>query len=377
MAENYRTPSCLGSSALENELHKLRERVLVARREKMALRLHGARTKDFYGEGAASDGTRDDSDGIAPLDLRAYRGIVDYEPSELVITARCGTPLSEIEAALAEHEQFLGFEPPSFGGDPTIGGIVATGLAGPRRMQAGAARDFILGATLLAADGELMRFGGQVMKNVAGFDVSRLLCGSMGIFGITTEVSIKVLPKPRAEETVRLEIPALAAIEAFNRWGGQPLPVSAAAWHEGAAWIRLSGAAPAVNAARKIVGGDRVFPVLARKWWDALRHHTHPLYSDPSVWRLSVPSTAAPFELPGEPLIDWGGGLRWYSGNLEDFNVRQLAAAAGGTALRWRGAAPEGRFHPLPAQVLEIHRRLKRSFDPDGLFNPGRLVTGL
>src|SRR5262249_15635050 len=150
---------------------------------------------------------------------------------------RCGTPLTVIEAALAEHGQFLAFEPPRFGGDPTIGGIIATGLSGPRRIQAGATRDFVLGATLLTGDGESLRFGGQVMKNVAGFDVSRLLCGSLGIFGVITEVSIKVLPKPRAEETVRLEMGAEQAVEAFNRWGGQPLPISAAAWHEGAAWI--------------------------------------------------------------------------------------------------------------------------------------------
>jgi glycolate oxidase FAD binding subunit len=355
------------SEPMDTELLKLRERVLTARAQRSPLQLHGARTKDFYGETVSGE----------PLDLTGYRGIVDYEPSELVITARCGTPLSHIETELAEHGQFLGFEPPRLGGDPTLGGMIATGLSGPRRMQAGAARDFVLGATLLASDGELLRFGGQVMKNVAGFDVSRLLCGSLGIFGIITQASIKVLPKPRAEETMRLEMQAREAVEAFNRWGGQPLPISAAAWHEGAAWVRLSGAAPAVEAARAVIGGDRVFPVLARKWWDALRHYTHPMYSDPFVWRVSVPSTAAPLALPVDPLIDWGGALRWYSGDLSGFDVRRLASAAGGTALRWRGAGSESRFHPLPPALLEIHKRLKRSFDPEGIFNPGRLLAGL
>ena len=346
---------------------KLRERVLVAGSQRTPLQLHGARTKEFYGESISGQ----------PLDVSGYRGIIDYEPSELVITARCGTPLSEIETALAERGQFLGFEPPRPGGDPTLGGIIATGLSGPRRMQAGAARDFVLGAHLMAADGEVLRFGGQVMKNVAGFDVARLLCGSMGIFGILTELSIKVLPKPRAEETLRLEMPAPEAVQTFNRWGGQPLPISAAAWHEGAAWVRLSGAEPAVRAAQAVVGGDRVFPALARKWWDAVRHYTHPVFANESVWRVSVPSTAAPLKLPFEPLIDWGGALRWYAGDMSDFDVRGLALAAGGTALRWHGAGSESRFHPLPRAILEIHRRLKRSFDPDGIFNPGRLVAGL
>jgi glycolate oxidase FAD binding subunit len=358
---------------MDTELLRLRERVLVARRKRTPLRLHGSGTKDFYGE-SPDEHPRFDGE---PLDLRGYRGIIDYEPSELVITARCGTPLSEIETALAAEGQFLGFEPPSLGGDPTMGGVIAAGLSGPRRIQAGAARDFVLGATLLAADGELMRFGGQVMKNVAGFDVSRLLCGSLGIFGVITELSLKVLPKPRAEETLRLEMGPREAVDAFNRFGGQPLPITAAAWHEGAAWIRLSGAGPAVQAARKVIGGDRVFPVLAKKWWDALRHYTHPIYMDPAVWRVSVPSVAPPFDLPGEPLIDWGGALRWYSGDLQAAEVRRLAEAAGGTAMRWRGPGSESRFHPLPRAVAEVHRRLKHSFDPEGIFNPGRLVAGL
>jgi glycolate oxidase FAD binding subunit len=352
---------------VDTELLKLRERVLVAAQQRTPLQIHGARTKDFYGESISGE----------PLDVGDYRGIIDYEPSELVITARCGTRLTEIEAALAERGQFLGFEPPRPAGDPTIGGVIATGLSGPRRMQAGAARDFVLGVNLMAADGEVLRFGGQVMKNVAGFDVSRLLCGSMGIFGILTELSIKVLPKPRAEETMRLEMTARQAVDAFNRWGGQPLPISAAAWHEGGAWIRLSGAEPAVRAAQAVIGGDRVFASLARKWWDALRHYSHPIFSHECVWRVSVPSTAPPLQLPFEPLIDWGGALRWYSGDTSEFDVRGLALAAGGTAMRWSGPGTESKFHPLPRAILAIHRRLKHSFDPDGLFNPGRLLADL
>ena len=214
---------------MEPALTQLRTAVMEAHRARTPLRLSGAGTKDFYGE--SCEGAR--------LDLTGYRGVIEYEPSELVITARCGTRLSEIEALLGSKGQFLAFEPPQLSGDPTLGGAIAAGLSGPRRARAGSARDFVLGAVLLAVDGEVLRFGGKVMKNVAGFDVSRLLCGSLGILGIITELSIKVLPKPRAEETMRLEMPAPEAVAAFNRWGGQPLPISAAAWHEGAAWVRL------------------------------------------------------------------------------------------------------------------------------------------
>ncbi|HEY0341344.1 MAG TPA: glycolate oxidase subunit GlcE, partial [Steroidobacteraceae bacterium] len=285
-----------------NVMSELRERVNAAHRESRPLLLRGAGTKDFYGE--TPRGTAE-IPNTELLDLRPYRGIVDYEPSELVITARCGTPLAEIESALNDRGQFLAFEPPAFQGNPTIGGVIAAGLSGPRRMYAGAARDFVLGVTLLDARGEILRFGGQVMKNVAGFDVSRLLCGSLGILGALTEVSLKVLPQPRAEETLRFEMPARQAVEAFNRWSGQPLPLSGAAWCNGVAWLRLSGAASAVRAAHEKLGGERVDSTTASQWWNALRHHTHPLFASNTVWRLSVPDTTLPLELPGDPLIDW------------------------------------------------------------------------
>jgi glycolate oxidase FAD binding subunit len=436
-------------------LSELRERVVAAHQQRQPLRLRGAGTKDFYGENGpegaapAADGGQHvayppqmaggdnrsaarGEGGDAPaaaatlrtsaaattvqpgatrgLDLRPYRGIVDYEPSELVITARCGTPLSEIEAALADRGQFLAFEPPAFGADPTIGGVIAAGLSGPRRIYAGAARDFVLGATLLDAHGDILRFGGQVMKNVAGFDVSRLLCGSLGILGIITEVSLKVLPRPRAEETLRLEMPAKQAVEAFNRWSGQPLPLSGAAWWDGVAWVRLSGAASAVHAAQERLGGERVDPTAATQWWNALRHCQHPIFESNKLWRLSLPDTAPPLSLPNQPLIDWGGALRWYAADPQHYasaapgaenaasmalpipapsdigadirvapgDIRSIASAAGGTAMCWRGAAPAGgRFHPLQPTVATLTRRLKDRFDPHGIFNPGRMIAGL
>jgi glycolate oxidase FAD binding subunit len=360
----------MGTDSLHPTLAQLRERVIAAHRERRPLRLRGSGTKDFYAEAPAP--TTD------TLDLRPYRGIIDYEPSELVITARCGTPLSEIESALAEHGQFLAFEPPAFNGDPTIGGVLAAGLSGPRRMYAGAVRDFVLGTTLLNAQGELLRFGGRVMKNVAGFDVSRLLCGSLGILGIIAEVSLKVLPRPRAEETLRFELSAKQSIEAFNRWSAQPLPISAASWCAGIAWLRLSGATAAVRAARERLGGERVDPDRSLQWWDSLRHCTHPIFNSTTLWRVSVPDTTAPLELAEEPLIDWGGALRWYAHKDVVPRVRALASAAGGSALCWKGSEPTGtRFHPLQPSVAMLHRRLKEQFDPHGIFNPGRLIYGL
>jgi glycolate oxidase FAD binding subunit len=353
---------------MPDALEVLRARVTEAHRTRTPLKLRGAGTKDFYGERGA--GTE--------LALGEHRGVEDYEPSELVITARCGTPLSEIEALLAAQGQFLAFEPPTFGADPTIGGVVAAGLSGPRRSASGAVRDFVLGAVLLSVEGELLHFGGRVMKNVAGFDVARLLCGSLGILGPIVAVSLKVLPLPPAEETLRLTMTEPEALAAFNRWGGQPLPLSASAWWRGQAWVRLSGAPAAVRAAREALGGETVAQQEARGWWGALREQRHALFGAAgSLWRLSLPSTAPAALFAGEPLIEWGGALRWYATELPAAEVRRIAAAAGGTALHWRGGADGERFHPLAPAVLAIHRRLKARFDPHGIFNPGRLVAGL
>jgi glycolate oxidase FAD binding subunit len=354
-------------NASEASLRQVRERVREARAAQRALRLRGAGSKDFYGEHLEGE----------VLELGAHRGVVAYEPSELVVTARCGTPLSELEETLAAHGQFLAFEPPRFGADPTVGGLIAAGLSGPRRPYAGAARDFVLGTRLLTAAGEELRFGGEVMKNVAGFDVSRLLCGSLGILGIITEVSLKVLPLPRCEETLRLALPADQAVQAFNRWAAQPLPLSGAAWWQGEAWVRLSGADPAVRSARERLGGERVPEAEARDFWRDLRDARLPAFAGSVLWRASLPPTAAPLPIAGTPLIDWGGALRWYADVPEGIDVRSFAAAAGGTAACWRGLPPGRRFHPLPGALGNLHRRLKERFDPERLFNRGRLLAEL
>jgi glycolate oxidase FAD binding subunit len=331
-------------------LRALRDCVRAADADRIRLRLRGGGTKDFYGEPAGGE----------PLDLRALSGIVSYEPTELVATVRCGTPLAELEAALAERRQCLPFEPPHFGAGATVGGMVAAGLSGPRRASAGAVRDYVLGAVLMNAQGELLHFGGQVMKNVAGYDVSRLLAGSLGILGPIVQVSLKVLPVPPAEATVLMSAGLRDALDLMNRWAGQPLPISATAWHAGDLGVRFSGARAAVDAA-------------VARFVDA--HGAQPVEPEQAA---SVPSTAQPFEFPGRQLVEWGGALRWFRTDVDPAVVRQAAATVGGTAtlFRSRDRAP-GVFPPLPPSVLELHRRIKREFDPRGIFNPGRLVAGL
>lgn len=325
------------------------------------LRIRGAGSKDFYGGLLAGE----------VLDVAGYRGIIAYEPSELYVTAKCGTPLAELEAVLAERGQILAFEPPHFSG-ATVGGCVAAGLAGPRRQQAGAVRDFILGVKLIDGTGQVLDFGGQVMKNVAGYDVSRLLAGSLGTLGVLAEVTLKVLPKPVAELTLCFEMSEVEAIAQLNLWGGQPLPISASFWHAGQLWLRLSGAGAAVAAARSKLGGNAA--VDGEKHWISIREQSHPAFAGPILWRLALPSNASPPGLDGLRAIEWGGGQRWYAG--EQDAVRGAAAKAGGHAVLYRAPESlrclEGPFAPLSPALLALHRRLKKVFDPKGILNPGR-----
>jgi glycolate oxidase FAD binding subunit len=334
-----------------------------------ALRLRGGGTKDFYGNEPRGE----------VLDTTEHAGIVSYEPTELVVTARCGTRLSELEAALAEAGQCLPFEPPHFGDAATVGGCVASGLSGPRRASAGALRDYLLGAKLVDGRGRVLTFGGQVMKNVAGYDVSRLLAGSLGTLGFISEVSIKVLPRAAAEQTLRFEMPQAAAIEALNRWAGRPLPISASAWLAGALWLRIEGRAAALAPAAAAIGGERVEATRAATFWKSVREHSHDFFADRApLWRLAVPSTTAPLELPGEQLVEWTGGLRWLKSECEPAIAREAARSVGGHATLFRAARkPADAFTPLAPILLRVHRELKATFDPAGILNPGRLVPGL
>jgi glycolate oxidase FAD binding subunit len=344
------------------------------------LSLRGGGTKAFYG--------RPDPEGeLVALDLRSNDGIVDYEPTELVVTARGGTPLALLQAALAERGQMLAFEAPSFGEAATVGGMVASGLSGPRRSACGALRDFVLGASILDGRGEVLRFGGRVMKNVAGYDVSRLMAGSMGTLGILLDVSLKTQPVPASEETLRFEMPESKAIEWLNRWAGQPLPISASSWLAGELHLRLSGAVAAVVAAREKLGGGRLSEVEANRHWASLREQQLEFFTEiePSsraLWRLSLPSTApaeALDRIAGERLLEWGGALRWLVSGAEAALVREVAARAGGHATLFRASpdrrSRDGVFQPLPSAALAIHQRLKATFDPQGLFNPGRMYA--
>jgi glycolate oxidase FAD binding subunit len=374
---------------VENLSRTIRE----AAAQKRPLCIRGGGTKDFYGGGIQG----------SMLNSADYRGIVSYEPTELVITARAGTPLAEIETVLREKGQMLAFEPPHFGEIPssslsprpsgegnivppewknrlaTLGGCVAAGLSGPRRAYAGAVRDFVLGVRMLDGKGTDLRFGGQVMKNVAGYDVSRFMTGSLGTLGMLLEVSLKVLPVAPAETTLQLKCRQAEAISSMNEWAGKPLPITATVFHDDHLTVRLSGAAIAVEAAAGKLGGSRTDPQSAERLWTAVREHTDPFFAgNEPLWRLSVKSTAAPLDLPGRQLIEWGGALRWLKSDADAALIREAAARAGGHATLFRGGEKSaGVFHPLPPSLMKLHRNLKHSFDPAGILNPGRMYPDL
>lgn len=346
-------------------------RAAAAARTPLCIRAGG--TKDFYGNDP--HGSR--------LDPRGLTGIIAYEPTELVITARAGTPLSQLEATLAEQGQMLAFEPPHFGAAATVGGCVATGLAGPRRASFGttygAVRDFVLGARLIDGRGQLLSFGGTVMKNVAGYDVARALTGSLGILGLIVDVSLKVLPRPVQQCTLRFDMTETQALNRLNEWGGCPLPISASAWHDAVLSVRLSGASAAVKAARDFLGGEALERAQSDAFWESVREQTHCFFDDDTpLWRISVPSNAPALSLQGRQSIEWGGALRWFKTTQTSQQVRACAQQAGGHATLFRGGDRSGGvFTALTPALSAIHRRLKAQFDPAGIFNPGRMYPDL
>ncbi len=345
---------------------EFKARISAAGRTNAPLRIRGAGSKDWYGHALNGE----------ILDTRSHAGIVAYEPTELFVTAKCGTPLAEIETVLAQKGQCLPFDAPRFSPTSTIGGVVAAGLSGPRRVSAGSLRDFVLGVDILDGEARALRFGGQVMKNVAGYDVSRLIAGSLGTLGLITEVTLKVLPVPVAEVTLRFELNQGDALDKLNRWAGQPLPIVASAWHDGVLTLRLGGARAAVEAAQLKLGGEKV-GADATAFWRDCRDQALPFFAAERLWRLSVPSVAPPLALPGEQWIEWGGALRWLRSDSPAETIRAAAHQAGGSATLYRAPAAlkaqVGAFAPLSAPLLKLHRNLKAAFDPKGIFNPGRL----
>ncbi|MBL8473533.1 MAG: glycolate oxidase subunit GlcE [Rhodocyclaceae bacterium] len=329
----------------------------------------GGGSKDFYGRATVGE----------ILSLADYRGIINYDPTELVLTARAGTPLAEIEALLAEQNQCLAFEPPHFGSGATLGGAVAAGLSGPRRMQTGPLRDFVLGTKIMDGRGDILKFGGEVMKNVAGFDVSRLLAGSLGSFSLILEVSVKVLPRPPYEATLRMAVPEAEALARLNSWGGQPLPLAASAWYDGQLTLRLAGAHAAVDAACSKLGGSRLEADAASAFWNSVREQQDAFFGGgEALWRLAVPTTAAPLSVPGRQFIEWGGGLRWWKSDAPASVIRSAAQAVGGNATLFRGGdRRDERFTPLPLAQLRLHQGLKKAFDPNNVFDASRLYAEL
>lgn len=350
----------------------LQQQVAAAYAHKTPLNIRAGNTKAFYGRAVAGE----------VLDVAAHVGIISYEPTELVLTARAGTPLRVIEAALAAQGQMLACEPPHLGAQATIGGTVACNLSGPRRAYAGSTRDFLLGCHVLNGKGERLHFGGEVMKNVAGYDASRLMCGALGTLGVLLDVSLKVLPVPSADMTMVLSVPDIdAALLQMNQLAGQAMPLSASAWVDGHLYLRYSGSVGTMDAIRQKQSGD----VLenAAEFWRSVRELQHDYFASPRpLWRIAVPQVASQPDLAGDWLIEWGGAQRWLHTEVAADVVRAQVAALGGHATLFAGgdvnaAGSADIFQPLDAGIWRLHQRLKQAFDPANILNPGRMYEGL
>ncbi|NBA96124.1 glycolate oxidase subunit GlcE [Pseudomonas sp. R5(2019)] len=339
---------------------ELLDQVCAAIEQRTPLRIQGSNSKAYLGRQIEGQ----------PLDTRIHRGIVSYDPTELVVTVRAGTPLAELEQTLAEQGQFLACEPPHMGPQATAGGMVAAGLSGPRRPWSGSVRDFVLGTRVITGHGKHLRFGGEVMKNVAGYDLSRLLAGSLGCLGVLTEVSLKVLPRPRASASLCLQMSRDHALARLAEWGQQPVPISAACHDGERLYLRLEGGEGSVNATRDRIGGEHLEP----NFWQDLREQRLSFFkSSEPLWRLSLPQNTPALDLPGQQLIDWGGAQRWLASSADPATIRQCAAQAGGHATCM--SASDEPFAPLSAPLLRYHRQLKAQLDPHGIFNPGRMYA--
>jgi glycolate oxidase FAD binding subunit len=347
---------------------ELKERVQAAQAGRSPLCIRGGGTKAFYGRPCEAEGI---------LEIAAHRGVAAYEPTELAVTARAGTSLAELETLLEDNAQQLPFEPPHFGEDATLGGAVAAGISGPRRPYAGAVRDAVLGAKIINGRGQILEFGGRVMKNVAGYDLSRLMAGALGTLGVLLEVSIKVQPAPKGEMTLVRETDATAAIEQMNAWAATPMTITGVCHYGERLRVRVSGGERALEAAHAAIGGEPLTD--SRPFWRELRDQRLPFFRDAGrLWRLSVPPATPPLDLPGDWILDWGGAQRWLRTDADAERVRAVAREAGGHATLFRGAEPgEEVFAPLPPALWRLHRNLKSVLDPDGIFNPGRMYRGL
>ena len=341
------------------------ERVLGAIAARTPLAIVGGGTKSFYGREPVGE----------PLDVGVHAGITSYDPAELVLTARAGTRLADIDAALSAAGQCMPFEPPRFGDAATLGGTIACGIAGPARAYVGAVKDFVLGVTVMNGEGKSLRFGGQVMKNVAGYDIARMLVGSLGTLGILMDVSMKVLPRPPQEKTLAFELDAGAALRQLGDWARLPSCISASCWIDGRLFVRLAGSEAAIEADSVRLGGsDHSGSML---FWRSIREQTHMFFSDCLV-RVVVPSLSPPDAMPGRCLIEWGGSQRWFNGDIDFDQLQDAARALGGFAVRFRSPNRAGEVFGVPGAVQSrLQRSLKSIFDPHGILNPGRMYAAM
>ncbi|VAW61788.1 Glycolate dehydrogenase, FAD-binding subunit GlcE [hydrothermal vent metagenome] len=352
----------------EDQTEHLLSQVQTSVESKSALNIQGGNSKQFYGHPVQA----------ATLDISHHQGIINYQPSELVITARAGTRLTDIESALAAQNQMLAFEPPGFSANATLGGTIACNVSGPRRASSGAARDSVLGCTIINGKAEVIHSGGEVMKNVAGYDVSRLMCGAMGTLGVLLDISLKVVPKPEAEISLVQQCDMKQALQKLHHWTRSMTPISASCFNNGRLYIRLSGSESALNATGKIIGGDSLS--AADDFWLQLKEHQHAFFSNRNkpLWRLSLASSSEPLALQGETLIEWNGALRWLkSADSADLIRQQLETLGGHATLFKHTASLTEPFHELSSGIFKLHKQLKHAFDPHNIFNPGRMYSGI
>ena len=335
--------------------------------------IQGGGSKDYYGNPVEA----------GPLDVSPHSGVISYEPTELCITVRAGTPLSEIESLLAEHQQILPFEPPQYTDRATIGGAIAAGIAGPRRAYSGSVRDAILGVQIINGEGEIVNFGGQVMKNVAGYDLSRLMVRSLGTLGLILNVSIRLIPKPEQDLSLVFEASQEDALAFFEGLRKQLLPITASLWKDNMVYMRFSASEKILKSTRAKIAAQKEIDVLADgdNFWQSIRDHKDDFfsYSDKPLWRLSLPPVSDKILRINDPqLIEWGGAQRWVNSNAPANIIHSIAMSRGGYATAFKRRAPGTAVFPtLEPKLLALHRQLKRKMDPHAVFNPNRLYQGV
>lgn len=351
---------------MSDQSQELQQQVMQALAQQQPVTLRGGGSKEFLTPASEHP----------IISVRQHQGMIDYHPSELVLTARAGTLLTDIETTLAESGQMLPFEPPRYSDRATLGGTVATGLSGPMRPFTGSVRDYVLGCTLINGKGEIVKFGGQVMKNVAGYDVSRLMVGAMGTLGVLLDISIRVIPAFPDEQHITQTMNQQQALLTMRNLRSENLPISGLAYDGEQLHIRLGGTHSAVKTTSQKLGGEIQH---TNNFWTQLRDHQHRFFQqNRPLWRLSVPPASKEINVDGEQLIDWGGGLRWLKTIQPAEQVFALAASVGGHARLFRHAVKGQMRQPqLPDSLLAMHEKIKHSFDPQAIFNPGQLYPGL